>query len=282
MSLITIQNQLLKVSISTVGAELQSIRDANGVERLWQGDPAFWASRAPILFPVAGGFRDDAYELDGKRYPMPKHGFVRKLEWRVEKSDAESAAFVIDDKHEGFPFEYALRAIYTLEGDALHVDYAAENLGSIPFYFSVGAHEAYATPEGIDQYTLVFDQPETLRANPLTGNLITHDTIPLTENTPVLPLTYDYFAVDALVLLSVKSRGVTLRSHLHPREIHVAFPEHDVLMLWTKPGAGYLCIEPWCNAPDFVDADPRIDHKPGFIHLAPGEEIIRRHTITAR
>ena len=70
MSLVTLQNGILEVTISSKGAELQSIRDTNGVERLWQGDPAFWTGRAPILFPVAGGFREDAYELDGKRYPM--------------------------------------------------------------------------------------------------------------------------------------------------------------------------------------------------------------------
>ena len=282
MSLVTIENDTLKVSIQTMGAELQSIKDANGVERLWQGDPAFWANRAPILFPVAGGFRDDVYELDGTRYPMPKHGFAKKVVWELEHQAPGTATFVTRHKDPGFPFDYALRAVYTLEGDALHVDYATENLGAVPFYFSVGAHEAYATPEGIDHYSLVFDEPETLLNSPLVGNLTTHDTVTLTENCDTLPLTYDYFKVDALVLRTVKSRGVTLKSDLHPRKLHVAFPQHDVLMLWTKPGAGYLCIEPWCNAPDYVDADYRIDHKPGFMRLAPQEKITRRHTITVR
>ena len=39
MAIITITNELLKVSISTLGAELQSITDADGNERLWNGDP---------------------------------------------------------------------------------------------------------------------------------------------------------------------------------------------------------------------------------------------------
>ena len=67
MSLISIQNEYLCVEISTKGAELQSIRDTAGTERLWQGDPAFWTGRAPVLFPICGGLREDAYYLDGQR-----------------------------------------------------------------------------------------------------------------------------------------------------------------------------------------------------------------------
>ena len=77
MSLITIKSDALTVVISSRGAELQSIRDSQGFERMWQGDPAYWTGRAPILFPVAGGLRDDCYTMDGERYEMPKHGFVR-------------------------------------------------------------------------------------------------------------------------------------------------------------------------------------------------------------
>ena len=112
------------------------------------------------------------------------------------------------------------------------------------------------------------------------GNLIRHEPERLAENTNVFPLKYVYFAVDALVFRSLKSRAVTLRSRTHDRTIRVEYPDHDVLMLWTKPGAGYICIEPWINAPDFVDSDLRIDHKPGCICLAPGEVGTRTHTVT--
>ena len=282
MSLITIHNHALTVSISTMGAELQTIRDANGVDRLWNGDPAYWTGRAPILFPVAGGFRDDSYTLNGKRYPMPKHGFVRKVEWQVESATDTDVTFLTNAKHEGFPFDYELRAAFALRDNALSVAYTVTNIGEEPFCFSVGSHEAYATPEGIDRYELVFDQPETLVHSPLVGNLITHEAVTLAENANVFPLDYRYFTVDALVLLTLKSRGVTLRSPLHGREIRVDYPGHDVLMLWTKPGAGYLCIEPWCNAPDFVDADAEITRKPGFITLKPKQTETRAHTITVR
>jgi galactose mutarotase-like enzyme len=92
-------------------------------------------------------------------------------------------------------------------------------------------------------------------------------------------LQYDYFRVDALVFPSLKSRAVTLRSTLHNRTVRVEYPGHDVLMLWSKPDAGYICIEPWLNAPDYTDHDGLIEHKPGCVRLAPGEDRIHTHTI---
>ena len=282
MSFITIRNDCLTAVISTLGAELQSLQDSNGTERLWQGDPQFWAGRAPILFPVAGGFRDDVYELDGKRYPMPKHGFVRKLEWQAESVEKDTATFLMDQTQEGFPFAYNLRAHFTLSDSSLSITYEVVNLDHHAFYFSIGSHEAYATPEGIEAYSIVFDEEETLENYVLDGNLIRRTPVLIAENTRELPLLYQYFAVDALVFRTLKSRGVTLCSKLHNRRIRVDFPEHDVLMFWTKPQANYICIEPWCNAPDFVDADLRIDHKPGFIRLAPAAVCKRQHTITVQ
>ena len=84
--------------------------------------------------------------------------------------------------------------------------------------------------------------------------------------------------MDALVFRTLKSRGVTLVGG--GRKIRVDFPDHPYLLLWTKPNAPYICIEPWCNGPDFVDADPRIDHKPGFMRLEKGQTITRTHVIT--
>ena len=52
--MITIRNENLTVEISTLGGEMQSIKDAAGREYLWQGDAAFWSGRAPNLFPYTG------------------------------------------------------------------------------------------------------------------------------------------------------------------------------------------------------------------------------------
>ena len=280
MKLITIRSGLITVTISSKGAEIQSILDKNGIERMYDGDPKFWANRAPILFPVAGGFKDDGYEWQGKWYPMPKHGFIRPLEWQVEDVKENRATFLLREKHEGFPFEYDLRATYTVEGNKLDVTYAVTSRDERPFCFSIGSHEAYATPGGIQDYEIVFDETETLEHSELIGNLTGHDTVTIAENTKVLRLTYDYFQVDALVFRTVKSRGVTLRTDKNDRTIRVDFPDCPFLLLWTKPNAPYICIEPWCNGPDFIDAPAQIDKKPGFTRIEKGETVKKRHVIT--
>lgn len=280
MQLITLQSEQIKVTISSKGAEIQSIRDANGIERMYNGDPKFWASRAPILFPVAGGMKDDGYEWQGQWYPMPKHGFIRFLEWQVEDVKKNQVTFLLQEKNEGFPFEYDLRAVFTVEGNKLDVNYAVTSRDERPFCFSIGSHEAYAIPGGIETYEVVFDEEETLAHSLLEGALNTHDTVIVKDHAKVLPLKYEYFAVDALVFRSLKSRGVTLRSTEHNRTIRVDYPDCPFLLLWTKPGAPYICIEPWCNGPDFVDAPKEIDRKPGFTRVEKGQTVSKRHVIT--
>ena len=46
-----IKNELLTVEISEHGAELQSIKDCEGQEYLWDGDADYWGRKSPILFP---------------------------------------------------------------------------------------------------------------------------------------------------------------------------------------------------------------------------------------
>ncbi len=38
-----IKSEHLQVEISSLGAQVMSIKDKEGLEYLWQGDPQFWA-----------------------------------------------------------------------------------------------------------------------------------------------------------------------------------------------------------------------------------------------
>lgn len=71
-------NDQLAVEIDPLGAELQSIISRDGTSCLWNGDPAFWAGRAPLIFPVVGHCRDGMVDIEGKAYPMEPHGFARR------------------------------------------------------------------------------------------------------------------------------------------------------------------------------------------------------------
>jgi len=281
--MVTIQNGHLTVDIAAQGAEMQRVRDANGVERLWHGDPAFWSGRAPVLFPVAGAFKEDTYILDGKRYTMPKHGFAKEREFALEHQDAASATFVLAreaGQEPGFPFAFALRIRYLLDGNAITVQYITENTGREAFWHGIGAHEAYACPEGIGNYRVVFEKEEALRRILPQHGQITRESTPLDQQGNVLPLADVLFAEEAIIFDGIASRSVTLESPLHNRTVRVDFPDFDALLLWTIPGAPYLCIEPWTNLPDYADTDQDITKKPGMFEIRPGESRMWTHVVT--
>lgn len=281
MKLYTVSNNDLKVVLSDRGAEMQSIIDRNGNERLWQGDPAYWTGRAPILFPVCGALKDDKYTLEGKTYILQKHGFARENDWTPEKISGDSAAFLLTRQDPGFPFKYELRARFLLDGPSIHISYETRNLDDRVFCYGIGSHEAYAAPNGLETCRLLFDECETFATDELHGNLLSGKTTVLRENAHEFPLTWEYFKLrDSLIFRTLKSRGVTLIDNSTGLRTSISYSGMDVLLIWSKPGANYVCLEPWTNAPDFIDADSDITRKPGFIRLEPGNTETRTHTIT--
>lgn len=279
---IIISNGKIKAGISTLGAELRSIKK-DETEIMWQGDPSVWTGCAPLLFPICGGLRDDKYFFDGKEYILEKHGFARHREFETEKVSDNSVTFLLKSDAETlkhYPFLFELRVIYTIIDNGVKVQYEVTNSDSKVMYFSIGAHEAYACPNGIEEYSVVFEKPETLNARVLNGNLLEYKTVPIIENERVLPLKKEYFAVDALVFTDINSRKVTLKNNRTNACIDVDFDGFGYFLLWTKPNGNYICIEPWCGIQDFVDSDYELTRKKGIIKLRPGETDTRIHTIT--
>jgi galactose mutarotase-like enzyme len=71
-----LDNGRLSAVIKADGAELCSLRDADGVELLWQAGPV-WPRHAPVLFPIVGRLKDDRLLHDGASHRMTQHGFAR-------------------------------------------------------------------------------------------------------------------------------------------------------------------------------------------------------------
>ena len=82
----TLSNEILTVNVSDHGAELQNII-RNGVEYLWQGDPAYWGRRSPVLFPIVGSVWEGRYRVDGQEYRLGQHGFARDMDFQVTYKD---------------------------------------------------------------------------------------------------------------------------------------------------------------------------------------------------
>ena len=278
---IIISNEKIKCTISALGAEIQSVVKESK-ELIWEGNPDVWSGRAPVLFPICGGLKDDKYVFEGKDYTLSKHGFARKSEFLVEECDQQKATFLLratEETKKVYPFDFELRVTYTLIDTQIKVDYQVTNLGEYDMYYSIGSHEAYACPEGIEEYSVVFDEEETLDSSVLNGNLLEYNTVCFGNNIKELPLKYDFFAIDALVFLDIKSRKVSLM-HNDEKVVDVCFDGADYLLLWTKPTGKYICIEPWCGVPDFEDSDYDITNKRGIIKVLPGKASKKTHTLT--
>lgn len=278
---VIISNDKIRCVISTMGAEIQSIIK-DGKEKIWEGNPEVWSGKSPVLFPICGGLKEDKYIYEGKEYTLPKHGFGRRSEFEIEEAEQNKATFLLcssEETRKNYPFDFEFRITYTLSDTQIKVEYNVKNTGENDMYFSVGSHEAYACPEGIEEYSIVFEKKETLDSSVLNGNLLEYNTVCVGKNIKELPLKYDFFAIDALVFLDVKSRKVSLM-HNGEKVVDVCFDGADYLLLWTKPTGKYICIEPWCGVPDFEDSDYDITNKRGIIKVLPGKASKKTHTLT--
>ena len=93
-----LQNEFLSINVNSIGAEISSLKNLETwIEHLWQGNPEFWASQAPNLFPVIGVLKNGEYIFDGKTYKMPKHGFIRyNEEIKFKEKTSNSLAFQLE------------------------------------------------------------------------------------------------------------------------------------------------------------------------------------------
>ncbi len=278
--MITISNEYLTATFSEIGAELKSLK-YNDKEYIWYGDPAFWTGSSPVLFPICSGLKDDEFIYNGKTYTLQKHGFARRAKFDVETVDGNTATFLLSSDNcpqENYPFKYEFRIIYTLAGKKINVEYNIRNLTDGEMYFSVGAHEAYNCPEGIDNYEIIFDKKESLDAYQLVGPLLSDDTVNYGKDITALQLDHSLFSNDCLIFKNLNSRGATLRNKTTGQEIKVNFEGFPYLLIWTAPNAPFICIEPWCGITDNINTNKQLSEKEGIEKLAKGESFYRLHS----
>ena len=128
---VVISNEFLKVEIKSMGAEMVSITDKNGKNRLWCGDETIWNGFAPVLWPICGGLKNDEFEYNGKKYNLTKHGFGKFSEFVCEQAEKTKAVFLLasDEKSlVNYPFSYELRIIYELCKNTVRITYSVKNL----------------------------------------------------------------------------------------------------------------------------------------------------------
>ncbi len=276
----TIKNELLTVEISSLGAELQSVKTNDGHEYLYQGNPEFWSGRAPIMFPICGRFFGGKYTYLGKEYEMGSHGFARHSEFLptcVEDGKITLTLTENEETKKSYPFNFRFDVSFSLKGKELFVDYKVSNTDEKTLIFSLGGHPAFNVPldEGLkfEDYAVEFDSAcdaIKLELSP-TCFCTLEDKLYTQGGTKTIKLAHELFDNDAIFLYNVPKK-ITLKSPLGSRAVTVRFDKMKYVGLWHATGkpAPYVCIEPWTSIPS---KDGEIDNlltKREMIHLEPG------------
>ena len=276
--LIDIASSGLSAAINPFGAELTHLRDADGRDLMTDADPVFWTGHAPILFPIVGRLNNDVLRIDGADYPMKQHGFARRMPFTVTEQEADRAVFRLTDSEEtraAYPFAFALDLTFHVHGATLHIEARIENRGQTAMPASFGWHPAFAWPlpygEAREEHRILFDtdEPDPLRQI-VPGGLIGATPRPSPLDGRTLHLRDDLFTNDALIWDPVRSRRVTYGAPKGP-QLDIAFPDTAKLGIWTRPGAHFVCIEPWHGIADPEAYTGEFRDKRGVFEIAPGD-----------
>ncbi len=262
---IKIKNDMLDVTISTMGAELMSI-NKNGTELLWYGDKNVWSGRSPLLFPIVGRLKNDILKYNGKEYFLKKHGFAKTSEFVYKKISNTEAKFTLESTEktkESYPFDFKLDVIYTILENKLTITYNVYNMGCENMYFTIGGHPGFNCEMGD---MLIFEKNETAKKYAMNADSYIYETRDFLTDSREIEITKDIFANDALIFKNLNSKSITLKRKNY--EIKVDYKNAPCLGLWAVAGAPYVCIEPWFGMDDHIDANCTFDKKDGIIELA--------------
>lgn len=274
--LYTAENEYVSIAVKQAGAELSSFKSKeSGIEYLWQGNPDVWYGQSPILFPIVGTLLDNKYRVDGKEYEMFRHGIARKRDFELkEKGDG----YVIltqswnEDTLKAYPYKYVLDVEFRLDGKKLTVTHTVKNDDDKKMYFSIGAHPGFNCKIG--DY-LEFEENETLVCEKIdTESILDGKTYPTLDNSKRFEITKDVFVDDAHILSGMKSDTLYLKSDVRPQVIKFNFGKAPLMGIWAKPGAEYVCIEPWYGLNDSRDKKADFSEKRGIMNINVGEEFI--------
>ena len=279
--MIILKNGQLTIKIKPYGAELAGISDnKTGREYLWQGEPSIWSGQSPILFPIVGRLCSDSFTYRDKKYYLPKHGFARKSQFEILMASDERASFRLEASEETrrvYPFDFALTVEYALKDKTLSVSNAVKNLGNDEMYFSLGAHPAFNIEIGDFVKFSDYESFTTLLFNE--SGLMSGEKA-LAKRRKSIEITEHSFDGDALFFPNLASTSAKLVSKSGRELLKMDFGKVPFVGLWAKPGAPFVCIEPWYGICDSPDVSGKIEEKPYINRLAAGEEFRFEYSIT--
>ena len=279
--LFTIQNKYMSVSVNSHGAELWSIKNKDGLEYLWQGDPAYWSDRSPNLFPYIGRMINKRYSYAGKTYTMDIHGFALASHFDLMSQSESHLVFRLCSSEctkLQYPWNFSYTISYHLQEWSLEITFGVENKDSKPMLFAVGGHPGFFVPlsknEAFEDYRLRFVDACSPKRVVFTEDCLVDTMIPyyFDENNSI-SLRHDLFDNDAIVLKDT-GKKVILENPNGKHSVTVSFPDMEYIGFWheVKTEAPYVCIEPWSSLPSAKGDLTIWENQKDLLTLDPGEK----------
>lgn len=272
-----ISNQYLTVEISSLGSEMQALTAADGRSYLWNGDAAFWNGRSPVLFPMVGKAPDNRISVEGKPYEMGQHGFARRSEFTLASSSGTACRYELatsDATRAVYPFEFLLAVEHSLDGRTLTVAAEVENRDEKPMPFGLGFHPAFLWPipgaAATAAHTVTLDNGAEPALTRLEGGLVKPEKLPSPFKAGSLTLDHSMFEADAMIFPEGAGEGLTYAAEGGPA-LKFSFENLPNLALWQKPGAPFICIEPWHGTAAELGGSDDIARRPHGVMLQPGK-----------
>lgn len=286
-SLTRIESDGIVVTVSDHGAEMQSLASPDGREFLWHGDPAWWGGRSPILFPIVGRAPDDRVSIDGQGGEMKQHGFARRMTFARAKAEPARVVHTLTDSvatHAAYPRPFALTVTHAVSGATLSVGAVVANKGRAPLPFGLGFHPAFRWPlpgaEGQPHRVTLANRGEPPLAR-LSDGLLEDTRAPSPFARGRLTLDPALFQDDAMIFPQGAGTALSYGAATGP-QLDFTFENLPNLALWQKPGAPFICIEPWHGMAARQGDGPEIAARPDSLSLPPGGTARFRWTVTLR
>lgn len=286
----TLSNDVLTVNVAEHGAELQNIVK-NGVEYLWQGDPAYWARRSPVLFPIVGSVWEGRYRVNGEEFALGQHGFARDMVFTFVSGSQTEVRYRLEsseDTLKKYPYPFVLEIAYRLHDNKLDVIWEVMNPSDKDLHFQIGAHPAFYYPD-YDQQTIErgyisYDRTEDLKRIQIKekGCIDVETQYPfIFPENGLYPLTSTTFdGMDAIVHEGSQISRVTIHRNDGSKWLSVDF-DAPVVGIWSPPSknAPFVCLEPWYGRCDRYGYEGEYKDKDWMNTLAPGEKFSSVYTI---
>lgn len=287
--MVELQNDQLSILVSEKGAELQSIKGADGKEYLWQADPKYWPRHSPILFPIVCSVNNETYRVDGHEYHLPRHGFARDAEFKLITQNERKATFALEsseDTKKVYPYDFTLSISYVLDGNRIGVIWHVHNTDTREIHFQIGGHPAFNIPnmkDGESQHGRIrLDNQEPMDALHSYGDgSHAMDEVPFIEaEDGIMEFSDNTWRNDSIKIHKCQLHRAELLNKAGKPEVTVEF-RTPVVAFWSPydKQAPFVCIEPWYGIGDPRDFNGEFKEKPLMNHLQPGASFMGKYDI---